>query len=70
LCNAFVELTQLDHYSLCFMSEAFNPFKMRASSEAVLSKGDGNEERFTFKSDVERNPSLEVLLELAKKHTF
>jgi len=53
------------------MSEAFNPFKMRSSSEAVLSKGDGgNEERFTFKSDVERNPSLEVLLELAKKHTF
>ena len=52
------------------MSEAFNPFKMRASTEAVLSKGDSNEERFTFKSDVERNPSLKVILELAKRHKY
>jgi len=46
-----------------------NRWKANSCEEAVLSKGDGNEERFTFKSDVERNPALRVLLELAKRHT-
>ena len=47
-----------------------NRWKANSCEEAILSKGDGNEEIFTFKRDIERNPSLRVLLELGKRHTF
>ena len=45
-----------------------NRWKANSCEEAILSRDDGNEDRFTFKDDIERHPSLRVLLRVIKSH--